>query len=311
MKKFIITIDTEGDNLWGWREGDKISTNNTKFLSRFQELCNKYNFKPVWLTNYEMMCDDDYVAFIKDVVSKGNGELGMHLHAWNNPPYHYLPIDQDGAPYLIEYPVDVMDKKIATLTKLIEEKTGIKPTTHRAGRWAMNDSYFELLCKYGYNVDCSYTPYIDWKSSFGRTKGFVGSNYSKVRNKIYTLSFGDKKITEMPVTIKKTHKWFKPQHKGIMTLAKSIYRALMGESIWLRPNGSNLEKMKYIVRSNKKDYVMFMIHSSEFMPGGSPNFRTEKDIEKLYSDMESLFEYASKNYEGITIADYFNQHEKR
>lgn len=72
MKKFLITIDTEGDNLWQWKDGDPIGTDNTKYLPRFQKLCDKYGFKPTWLTNYEMMMDDNYVQFIKEVVNEGS-----------------------------------------------------------------------------------------------------------------------------------------------------------------------------------------------------------------------------------------------
>jgi len=42
-KKFIITIDTEGDNLWEWKEGMPLGTENVNCLPRFQKLCNKYN----------------------------------------------------------------------------------------------------------------------------------------------------------------------------------------------------------------------------------------------------------------------------
>ena len=31
MKRFFITIDTEGDNLWDWREGMDIHTENKIF----------------------------------------------------------------------------------------------------------------------------------------------------------------------------------------------------------------------------------------------------------------------------------------
>ena len=68
MKYFIITVDTEGDNLWHYKKGQKITTENTLFIPRFQELSNKYGFKPVWLTNYEMSCDDRYVEFIKHMM---------------------------------------------------------------------------------------------------------------------------------------------------------------------------------------------------------------------------------------------------
>lgn len=39
---FLITIDTEGDNLW--QNHDRIATENTRFLPRFQALCEKYAF---------------------------------------------------------------------------------------------------------------------------------------------------------------------------------------------------------------------------------------------------------------------------
>lgn len=39
MKYFIITVDTEGDNLWEYVAGKEIGTENAKFLQRFQTLC--------------------------------------------------------------------------------------------------------------------------------------------------------------------------------------------------------------------------------------------------------------------------------
>ena len=49
---------------------------------------------------------------------------------------------------------------------------------------------------------------------------------------------------------------------------------------------------------------MFMIHSSELMVGGSPTFRTVESIEKLYDDMEVLFDKIKMYYEGETLRDY-------
>ena len=105
MKEFIITIDTEGDNLWEWREGNEITTKNVEYLQRFQNLCNQFGFKPVWLSNWEMITDDNFVSFIKNELKDGQCELGMHLHAWNTPPFYKLPSGElSGPPYLIEYP---------------------------------------------------------------------------------------------------------------------------------------------------------------------------------------------------------------
>lgn len=52
MKRFIVTVDTEGDNLWEWKPGDNITTYNSRFVDRFQCLCEEFGFIPVYLCSY-------------------------------------------------------------------------------------------------------------------------------------------------------------------------------------------------------------------------------------------------------------------
>lgn len=309
MKKFLITIDTEGDNLWQWHKGDNITTECVKYLPRFQNLCERYGFKPVYLSNYEMIDDDDYVAFIKDVCRRNCGELGMHLHAWNSPPDYELPTVRDSQPYLIEYPVEVMEDKIRFITRYIQERTGIRPISHRSGRWALNQDYIDLLIKYGYKVDCSVTPHIDWKYSLGCTENSQGSNYMNSSEHPYVLKSGsgDGAIWEVPVTIRICNNGiFKHCHKP-MDIAKGIYHIWKKRPYWIRPNGHNLDAMKHVVDQAQNDnYIMFMLHSSEMMPGGSPNFLDKNSIEKLYDDMEAIFSYLHElKYEGGTLQEYY------
>ncbi len=144
-KIFLITIDTEADNQWD--SNHECSTENAKYLPRFQELAEKYNFKPTWLTTYEMANDNFFVKYFKERQEKNLCEIGMHLHAWNNPPTYKLDSKTKERAYLIEYPKEIMSKKIEELDLLLNSRFGIKPISHRAGRWAMNADYFELLEK--------------------------------------------------------------------------------------------------------------------------------------------------------------------
>ena len=88
---FLITIDTEGDNLWSHPKN--ITTENAKFIPRFHQLCRTYNLKPTYLVNYEMVCSKVFENFGKEILSNHSGEIGMHLHAWNNPPICSLTKD--------------------------------------------------------------------------------------------------------------------------------------------------------------------------------------------------------------------------
>ncbi|MCC8366972.1 polysaccharide deacetylase family protein [Xenorhabdus sp. PB61.4] len=308
---FIITIDTEGDNLW--QNSDKISTQNTQYLPRFQNLCERFGFKPVWLTNYEMAMDDSYIEFAKDVIVRNTGEIGMHLHAWNSPPI--VPLtnnDMHYKPYLIEYPKDQIKAKIELMTNLLEEKLQTKMVSHRAGRWAFNEYYAQLLVEYGYQVDCSVTPKVNWNFTKGDPNGNGGTDYSHFPSQAYFMDLqdiskeGDSALLQVPMSIQYKHSLF-------MNFIKQKYDSLRGKQRspsvnWLRPKGGNLEQMKTVVQqtlASGSDYVEFMLHSSEFMPGGSPTFKDEEQIEQLYQDLEGLFEFLNPFMKGMTLAEYY------
>lgn len=311
-KKFLISIDTEGDNLWAWRLGDSITTENAKFLPRFQLLCEYYGFKPTYLINYEMASDDFFADYFKRKAFEGKCEIAMHLHAWNNPPFYELPVRTDavpGAPYLIEYPQDIMRKKIEAVTVLIKDRFDICPVTHRAGRWAMNDMYFSLLNEFGYKTDCSYTPGFDWTSALGQSPESAGSDYRNLP--YFPFKVNSTNITEIPVTVIENHRLHFSHDAGIRKTVRKYMEARKGYGpLWFRPrnykdNIKDLLWMSDVVSKNgKNDYLMFMLHSSELMPGGSPTFKTEEDIERLYKNLNIIFEHIAEKYIGETINSY-------
>lgn len=63
--------------------------------------------------------------------------------------------------------------------------------------------------------------------------------------------------------------------------------------------------MKDVDAEPGNNYLEFMIHSSELMPGGSPYFIDSNAIDKMYATMDELFAYARKlGYEGETLESY-------
>ncbi len=308
---FLITLDTEGDNLWRNRSG-KVTTHNVRFLPRFQALCEKYAFKPTWLTNYEMASDPAYVEFGRDLLARGQGEIGMHLHAWYSPPEYALTDDEwRYQPYLIEYPENVLRDKVAFMTDLLENAFQRKMTSHRAGRWAFNEVYARALIDQGYQVDCSVTPRVSWRNAQGAPQGQGGTDYSHFPDRAYFLDEqdisrpGDSPLLELPMSIQYRYGAFTNQLKKVWNGIRGRQR---GPSVnWLRPVGGNLAQMKQVAEqtlAQGNDYVEFMLHSSEFMPDGSPTFKTEADIERLYDDLEGLFSWLATRTQGMTLTEF-------
>jgi hypothetical protein len=312
---FLITIDTEGDDLWA--APHEITTRNAAFLPRFQALCEKYGLKPTYLTNYEMACSPAFREFGRNVLTRRTAEIGMHLHAWNSPPLRQLTDDDyRHQPYLIEFPGQVIREKVDFLTKLLENTFGVKMMCHRAGRWSMNEVYARILVEHGYRVDCSVTPHVSWRQSKGDPNQPGGTDFSRFPDFPYTVDLrdisrpGDSSLLELPMTIM-------PSESAVLgsivemlprgTVVSRVWNRVFPPMHWLRPNGRNLRQMLHLlerVLQEKRRYAEFMLHSSEFMAGGSPTFRTKESIERLYRDMEHLFSRAARSFRGATLSEF-------
>lgn len=312
---FLITIDTEGDNLWS--NPKDITTENSRYLPRFQELCEAYGLKPTYLVNYEMAECPVFVEFAKDVVRNDTGEIGMHLHAWNSPPVVPLTEDDNAHhPYLIEYSDDMIKRKVAFITHLLEDTFGLDMVSHRAGRWAFNGVYAEELITHGYKVDCSVTPHHSWSRNIGAPMGNGGTDFRFCQEEHYFIDPADPRkpgssqLLEIPMTVKRCGgafgRWV-DEHLEIRSLPRRVLQKFFPLISWLRPNGNNRDAMLRVldlVIADRTGHAEFMLHSSEFMPGGSPNFKDEASVERLYDDMACLFEATRDRFFGATLKEF-------
>jgi hypothetical protein len=320
---FLITIDTEGDDLWSRPSAPK--TKNAAYLPRFQALCESHGFRPTWLTNNEMIEDAYFREFAHDVLDRNVGEIGMHIHAWDSPPIQPLTADDARAhPYLVEYPEPVMRDKIRVLTAKLEDELRTKMVSHRAGRWGFDARYARILIEEGYLVDCSVTPRVSWRDKPGAPEGQGGPDYRGFPDEPYWLDPSDisrsgaSPLLEVPVTIGDSRPpalraaasrlaSAPPVFAAPARLGTRVLNRLRPSIVWLRPTGRNRQHMLRLVRAvaRTKTCAMFMLHSSEFMPGGSPTFRSQTSIEALYDDLGALFSEVTRlGFNGLTMAEF-------
>jgi hypothetical protein len=313
---FLVTIDTEGDNLWA--RAPSITVENARFLPRFQALCQRHGIRPTYLTNWEMAQSPVYEEFAHDVLDRDAGEIGMHLHAWNSPPI--VPLTEDDNkhhPYLIEFPEPILREKVKVMTHTLEENLGVKMLSHRAGRFSFNEVYARALIDHGYLVDGSVTPHVSWKGYPGDPNGAGGTDFTNFPEQAYFLDprdirrRGASTLLEIPVTV--TAPWFSAPVRGLrgalcaLPLGKKVANRLFPTRAWLYPKGNNhrwLPRLLQAVQQRGSDFAEFMIHSSELMPSGSPNFPTTASIDRLYETLEHLFALAARDFIPMTMREY-------
>ena len=304
--KFIITVDTEGDNQWAKEK--KITTENLKFLPRFQKLCEKYGFIPTYLVSYEITQSTEGIKMLVEWQNQNKAEIGAHLHPWVMPDYK-----GEGKVYPSELAGLDLKQQLEILTRSIEEKFGNRPTSYRAGRWGFDGRQAEILSELGYLVDCSVSPKVSWEKILGMVGGKGGPDFRFNGVNPYYV-FGN--LLEVPLTIlftgilKKEKNAFANFFLGLRSgFLKKILNKIFFRQKWLRIfPGSKVGDWINIYKSaklNKLPCLEFMIHSSELMPGGSPYAKNKYAVDLIYFQLEKMFAYfRSQGLKGVSLSEF-------
>lgn len=315
---FLITIDTEGDDLWSRPRA--ITTRNARHVQRFQRLCEAFGLRPTWLTNYEMARCPQFQAFGRDVVRRGVGEIGMHLHAWNSPPVVPLtPDDLAAQPYLTEYPPDVIDAKVGFMASLLRERFECEIVSHRGGRWALDATVAQALVRHGIRVDCTVTPDVRWVRQATPLEAPARAavvDYRGFPTELYLMDLSQPRraaaspLLEVPMTVVPSALYRRVPRAYSVPLLRRWCWHWQPTHHWLYPDGRNLDAMLGIVRravSQRWPHLEMVLHSSELMPGGSPGFANARAIEALYADLQVLFRSVAPHFRGLTLGEFAAQ----
>jgi hypothetical protein len=221
------------------------------------------------------------------------------------------PLTDDDAqhhPFLGEFPEAQMRAKLERLAGVLEDTFQRPLRSHRAGRWALDARTVRWLREHGFTVDCSVCPGIDWRSTKGNPDGAGGPDYRRAPREPYFLDELDLTrparhpvagaILEVPMSIRPP-RW---------PWARTIFESYSKRHSWLRPNGRNATTMRECVNeavANGQKHLLFMLHSSELMPGGSPTFSTAGSIARLKEDLAALFQNAqAQSCCGRTLGEF-------
>jgi len=308
---FSVTIDVESDNAWA--DPTDLSLKNLNTLPKFQHLCNEYNIIPTYLLSYETLSDETFVSFLRGLVNNGECEVGMHPHVWTIPPFIE---EKDGIDMAITrhyqsmLDENILVEKLETLQREIQDKIGISPTAHRAGRWGLCIRTVNWLAKVGYISDTSVVPYKSFPDPALDKKiypnYYYASPYPYHMSRRSILNKGNLGLVEVPTTninriVIPTIVKFADRMKnkrGGARLKKLLDRLSM-YPMELRPypeySSGTLPKITEIAIEKGLPIINLMFHSSELMIGGSPYSLDEKKTEQIWDHIEEVFSFAKCN----------------
>lgn len=313
---FVMTVDVESDD--AWRHPDKISLKNLSNIPAFQACCERYGIVPTYLVTYECATRDEAVSVLKPIADAGKCEIGHHLHTWTTPPFEREdPSGIDSAwlqAYQFELPDSLFSEKAECLRLEIEKTYGKSPTSHRAGRWGIDQRGVDWLIEHGFTAESSVVPIMSWSSSMGKSRrgpSFYSSPATPFAWRSRSGCRSDEAfLMEIPLTVYRPEsflpglcmRYLKACMPGSDRVDR-LYRKLIKGSGMLRPDprygDGALRRMIDSCIRQKMPVLNCMIHSSELETGSSPFSATQHDCDRVWECLEDVFRYIDSM--GITF----------
>jgi peptidoglycan/xylan/chitin deacetylase (PgdA/CDA1 family) len=312
MMNLLVGIDTEGDNQWDAAARARQTFENIYALPRLHALFARHGARPTYVITHPVASDPRSADVLRELIARGDCEIGAHHHAWETPPCS--PEDIARHAYAFTLPRDRFDQQVASLTRAITAAVGVPPVSYRSGRFGFSADHVASLERHGYLIESSVTPLFSESH-----KG--GPEFVEAPLRPYFLSYdsatrpGTSNLLEVPVSAALNRRLPKIVEYAYARAprpytTKRLLRALrLVRMRWLRPSYSSLADMVALARDlarRGEPVLNLLFHSSEAIVGGSPYNRTQAELDAFCDRLEKFLAVATKELgaQPVTFAEF-------
>jgi len=282
--KLAVTIDVEEEGLFrNVFDHRDVPVKNVPELQRLDSIFREYGIRPTLLVTHAVASKEDLRELLLKLKEQWCGEIGAHLHHWNTPPLEPLPYPDPVPSELI--PLPLLEAKMANLFETLAGM-GISPRSFRMGRFNIGPRIFSLLGKNGVQVDSSMAP---MRRFYGGPDHLVVPLDPYFPDPKDPRCRGDAPILEAPLTVLPATQWLGPLldrlgQRSIVPESWISWFAMNVGSLPVQPVWTGLQRLKWGVLLHRRrggQVLTIFFHSSELMPGGSPEHPTDEYVEKF------------------------------
>ena len=306
--KLAVTIDVEEEGLFSgsYAAGD-APAENLRLLSRLDPIFREYGIKPTLLISYQAARLEKQREFLVEINEKWHGEIGAHLHHWNTPPLAELPLKPPAPSESM--PKELLTEKMTALIDLLSQM-GPRPASFRMGRYNLGPKMFNVLEDLGFLVDSSISP---------TRRAYAGPNHLAAPtdpyypDPYYPTRPGGSHILEVPITVLPVI----PGQGRLLELLGDHDSVLGAKASWIsknlasipaQPVWTGLKRLKTAAWLHKKrggSAVTIFFHSSELMPGASPNLPNQAAVDALLDKISAFLKFlvTSVKAESVTLSE--------
>ena len=303
--RVIVSLDVEEEGLFsGNYAATGCGVRNVALLRRLAPLTNELGF-PLTLfcahtvfTNAEAC---EHLAWMRDHC---NAEIAAHLHHWSTPPLEDVQntppaqAEKHGPPTRTDrLPRELLRQRLRTLLDAGRTFQSAPLTSFRMGRWDLKSSVRPLLAEEGITFDSSVCPLRIFND---------GPDHFLAPSDPYWLedtpSLLESPVTQIPLSRTVARLWHNCAKGANWADNFHFWGALSPNPVW--HSGAVMRAATRLHMARGGRVLSLFWHSSEMLPGGSPNIPDQKAADALYTKIYDFLAWLARNYavRGLTAA---------
>lgn len=297
------SIDTEEDQ---WAPARRVSLRNIEQLPTVGRALASRGVRATYFSTQCVVEDPRARDLLGGLLSGGGVEIGAHLHPWNTRPFvasDVRPITEAESLVCL-LPDALQEAKLASLTESITQAFGTKPTSFRAGRWALGPGTVRALERVGYAVDSSVMPGMSWAAYGGPS--FIGACREVHRLSADAIGkHATGSLVEVPVSVGFTRRglalWDRLQRtsatvRGVRRVSSLLYRSGLLRKVQLSPEPSALADLAAATRALIADGMthLHVYWHSQSLAAGSPFVQTSSELDAFYRRLDVIIDTAHR-----------------
>lgn len=293
-----LSLDVEEEGLFSGSYRTKgVSVENVPLIRGLLPLSRRYKLPLTLFCAWSVFNDPAALASVLGMRDGAGAEIGGHLHHWSTPPFG---VEQTGPPIRTDkLAPDLLSERLHNLLYAGEKACGKPLTSFRMGRWDLKKPLLPELARAGIKVDSSICPLRKFR---GGPDHFLAPAIPYWVN-TEAGRILEAPLTQIPLSPMLARLWARlwPNSPRILD-SFHFFGALSANPVWHSALVMRLATRLHYRRGGR--LLNLFLHSSELMPGASPNVPDQKAANLLLAKLEGFCEWLHDRYElvGVTAS---------
>ncbi|MDR2055419.1 MAG: hypothetical protein LBQ10_06075 [Desulfovibrio sp.] len=287
----IVSLDVEEEGLFSGRyPAAGCGVRNVALLPRLAPLTRDLGFPLTLFCAYTVFDNADArraLAFMRD---KCGAEIAGHLHHWSTPPLRAASAETTIPERTHRMPDSLLRRRLDSLLTAGRRFQGAPLTSFRMGRWDLKSTLRPLLGEFGITLDSSVCPLRAFRD---------GADHFLAPADPYWIEGTGQGLLESPVTQIAPAPWLaRLWHKHVRRPALldsfHYWGAVSPNPVWHGERAMRLATRLHVFRGGRVLHLFW--HSSEMLPGASPNVPDQAASRALFKKICSFLRWLKKSF---------------